>query len=369
MSDPRTPAHVNDRHPEKGSLKGRGTPLNPDNRFFSTRSTVESDGWWQSPDPLPAQATTVVVQHSRSIISRNRSPDVPFEQSINPYQGCEHGCIYCYARPSHAYLDLSPGLDFETRLFAKPNAAELLRAELARPGYQVSSINIGANTDPYQPIEREWRITRSLLEVMLDCRHPVTLITKNALVLRDLDLLSELAALRLVRVMVSVTTLDPALSQIMEPRASAPHRRLRAIAGLRAGGVPVGVLMAPLIPFINDAEIERLLQAVAEAGADSAGYVLLRLPHELRELFTDWLQAHFPLRAERVLQILRESRGGRENDPRFGHRMRGQGVYADLLAQRFRRARQQWGLSGERDGLRADLFRPPRPDGQLGLFD
>lgn len=351
------------------SLKGRGATLNPDNRFFTTRSTIEDDGWWHSPEPLPPLQTTVSVQQSRSIISRNRSPDVPFDQSVNPYQGCEHGCIYCYARPSHAYLDLSPGLDFETRLFAKPEAAALLRAELARPGYRVSSINIGANTDPYQPIEREWRITRSLLEVMRDTRHPVTLITKNALVLRDLDLLSELASLRLVRVMVSVTSLDAGLSQIMEPRASAPHRRLRTVAGLHAAGVPVGVLMAPLIPFINDEEIERVLAAVAEAGAGMAGYGFLRLPHELRELFVAWLQTHFPLRAERVLKVLRESRGGRENDSRYGHRMRGEGVYADLLEQRFRRARTRLGLNGERDGLRTDLFRPPRLDGQLGLFD
>lgn len=351
------------------SRKGRGTSLNPDNRFFTTRSTVEDDGWWRSPEPLPLLQTTVSVQSSRSIISRNRSPDVPFEQSINPYQGCEHGCIYCYARPSHAWLDLSPGLDFETRLFAKPEAATLLRAELARPGYQASVINIGANTDPYQPIEREWRITRSLLEVMRDTRHPVTLITKSALVLRDLDLLSELAAQQLVRVMVSVTTLDAGLARVMEPRASAPHRRLKTVASLRAAGVPVGVLMAPVIPFINDAEIEQVLAAVAEAGADMAGHVLLRLPHELRELFTAWLQAHFPLRAERVLNALRASHGGREYDPRFGHRMRGEGVYADLLEQRFRQARRRSGLDGQRDGLRCDLFRPPRADGQLCLFD
>lgn len=351
------------------AAKGRGTGLNPDNRFFSTCSVSESDGWWQEPEPASALTTTVAVQRSRSIISRNRSPDVPFEQSINPYQGCEHGCIYCYARPSHAYLDLSPGLDFETRLFAKPDAAALLHAELARPGYRVSTINIGANTDPYQPIEREWRITRALLEVMRDCRHPVTLITKNALVLRDLDLLAELAAMRLVRVMISVTSLDPALSQVMEPRASAPHRRLRAITELSAAGVPVGVLMAPVIPFINDAGIEQVLQAVAEAGAGSAGYVVLRLPHELRELFTDWLDRHFPLRAGRVMQVLRELRGGRDNDSRYGQRMRGQGVYADLLAQRFRRACRQWHLNEERDGLRGDLFRPPRRDGQMSLFD
>jgi len=353
--------------------KGRGTGLNPANRFFSTRSEPADDGWASACDPsadaVSGPATTVTVQRSRSIISRNRSPDVPFAQSVNPYQGCEHGCIYCYARPSHAYLDLSPGLDFETRLFAKPDAAALLRAELARPGYRVSTINIGANTDPYQPVEREWRITRALLEVMLEYRHPVTLISKNALILRDLDLLGELAGLGLVRVMISVTTLDAGLSRIMEPRASAPHRRLQAISALRDAGVPVGVLMAPVIPFINDHELEQVLEAVAGAGADMAGYVLLRLPHELRELFTDWLRRHFPLRAERVLQTLREARGGRGNDARYGHRMRGEGVHADLLAQRFRHARRRWGLDGERAALRGDLFRPPPPGGQMRLFN
>lgn len=355
--------------PQSVSHKGRGATLNPPARFLVTRSIFEPDDWWQSPEPLPPLQTLVSVQHSRTIISYNRSPDVPFEQSINPYQGCEHGCIYCYARPSHAWLDLSPGLDFETRLFAKPQAAELLREELSRPGYQVSTINIGANTDPYQPVEREWRITRALLEVMLETQHPVTLISKNALLLRDLDLLTELAALGLVRVMVSVTTLDAELSRIMEPRASAPHRRLLMIRRLREAGVPVGVLMAPMIPFINDAEIETVLEAVAEAGADMAGYVFLRLPHELRALFGDWLQTHFPLRAERVLASLRVSRNGRENDARFGSRMRGEGPYADLLAQRFRNACRRHGLDGSRDDLRQDLFRRPGAGGQLGLFD
>lgn len=352
-----------------GGTHGRGAAHNPSNRFFSTRSTDEDDGWWREDEPLPPLTTTVSVQQSRRIISCNDSPDVPYSQSINPYQGCEHGCIYCYARPSHAYLDLSPGLDFETRLFAKPNAAELLRVELSRPGYQVSPINVGANTDPYQPIERDWRITRSVLEVMLEARHPVTLITKNALILRDLDLLRELAALGLVRVMVSVTSLDGGLSRVMEPRASAPHRRLRTVRELSAAGIPTGVLVAPLIPFINDQEIEVVLAAVAEAGADMAGYTLLRLAHELRELFEDWLQRHFPLRATRVLETLREMRGGQLNDPRFGQRMRGQGVYADLLTQRFRRACRAHGLNGTRTiTLRTDLFRPPGLAGQMALF-
>jgi DNA repair photolyase len=350
--------------------KGRGASYNPDNRFFSTRSEAEDDGWAREDEELPPLKTQVSIQQSRSIISRNQSPDVPFDQSINPYQGCEHGCIYCFARPTHAYLDLSPGLDFETKLFAKPNAAELLRAELAHPRYQCRLINLGANTDPYQPIEREWKITRSLLEVLLEARHPVTLITKNALVLRDLDILTELARLELVKVMVSVTSLDHELSRIMEPRASSPQRRLHAIEKLSAAGVPVGVMMAPLIPFLNDEEIEKVMAAVGKAGAQSAGYVLLRLPYEVRDLFVNWLQEHFPLRAERIMGVLRDARGGRDNDPRFGLRMRGDGPYARLLRQRVARACRQHGLSGQQHALRTDLFRPPRVDGlQLGLFD
>jgi DNA repair photolyase len=342
-----------------GVRKGRGATLNPDNRFFSTRSEAEHDGWAVAPDPLKPLATSVTVQQSRRIISRNTSPDIPFTQSVNPYQGCEHGCIYCYARPSHAYLDLSPGLDFETRLFAKPDAATLLRAELGHPRYRVSTIHIGANTDPYQPVEREWRITRSLLEVMLETRHPVSIITKNALVLRDLDLLGELARMGLVRVFISVTSLDPALTQKLEPRASAPHRRLMAIEKLREAGIPVGAMVAPLIPFINDAEMESILAAVAAAGAESAGYVFLRLPHEVKELFRAWLQEHTPLRAERVMAVIGAARGGRDNDPRFGARMRGEGPFAELLRQRFAIAVKKHGLDAARPLLRVDLFTAP----------
>ncbi len=355
--------------PAAAPRKGRGASHNPDNRFFPTRSVAEDDGWSQPEEPLPPLKTEVMVQQSRTIISRNRSPDVPFAQSINPYQGCEHGCIYCYARPSHAYLDLSAGLDFETKLFAKPQAAQLLRAELAQKSYVCSPINIGANTDPYQPIERDWAITRQLLEVLLDARHPVTLISKNALILRDLDLLSALAQQQLVQVMVSVTTLDQELARLMEPRACSPHRRLHTVRELSAAGVPVGVLMAPMIPFMNDAEIEKLLAAVAQAGARTAGYVMLRLPREVEGLFTDWLQQHYPLKAERVLNTLREMRGGELNDPRFGQRMRGQGHYAALIAQRFSRACRLNGLGARENRLRTDLFRAPRLDGQLGLFD
>lgn len=350
--------------------KGRGAALNPDNRFFSSHSEAEDDGWSHLEDELPPLHTEVMVQQSRTIISRNQSPDVPFSQSINPFQGCEHGCIYCFARPTHAYLDLSPGLDFETRLFAKPEAAELLRRELAHPGYQCSAINIGANTDPYQPIERKWKITRQLLEVLLDTRHPVTIITKSSLVTRDIDLLRELAKLGLVKVMISVTSLDNHLSSIMEPRASAPARRLNAIEKLRDAGVPVGVLVAPLIPFINDNDLENIIAAVASAGADSAGYVLLRLPLEVRDLFLGWLQQHFPLRADRVMSVLRDARGGKDNDPRFGLRMQGNGPYATLLRQRMARACRQHGLSSREASLRKDLFQRPRIPGlQMGLFD
>lgn len=346
-----------------GVRKGRGATLNPDNRFFRNHSETEHDGWMTEPDPLKPLATIVTVQQSRTIISRNNSPDIPFTQSINPYQGCEHGCIYCYARPTHAYLDLSPGLDFETKLFAKPNAAELLRRELSHPRYQLSVINIGANTDPYQPIEREWKITRSLLEVMLETRHPVALVTKNALVLRDLDLLSELAKWGLVQVFVSVTSLDSALTQKLEPRASAPHRRLLAIEKLAAAGVPVGAMVAPLIPFLNDAEMEAILEAVAKAGATTAGYTFVRLAHELKELFRDWLAEHEPLKAERVMAAINAARGGHDNDPRFGKRMRGEGEMAELLRQRFAMACRRHGLNKpQRSRLRTDLFvAPARP--------
>jgi len=363
---------------QTGPRKGRGASLNPDNRFFSTRSEAEHDSWagacGEEPEALRPLVTTVTVQQSRTIISRNQSPDIPFSQSINPYQGCEHGCIYCYARPSHAYLDLSPGLDFETKLFAKPHAAELLRKELAHPRYQVSTITIGANTDPYQPIERKWKITRSLLEVMLETRHPVALITKGALILRDLDLLTELAKLDLVQVFVSVTSLDAALTQKLEPRASAPHRRLLTIEKLSAAGVPVGCMVAPLIPFINDHEMEAILEAVATAGATRAGYVFVRLAHELKVLFRTWLDEHEPLKAERVMAVINDARGGRDYDPRFGSRMRGEGPFAELLKQRFAIAVKKNGLNRSHSDLCKSLFTAPvRPartakEKQLPLF-
>ncbi len=361
-----TPGHV--RVPV-ASIKGRGAAANPQGRFArdereAGEPALAGDG---SPEPPRHPQTVVRLQQARSIISRNASPDIPFSQSINPYQGCEHGCIYCYARPSHAYLDLSPGLDFETRLFAKPNAAALLREELARPGYRCELIALGANTDPYQPIEREYRITRSILEVMLECRHPVSIVTKSAGVLRDLDLLRELARDRLVRVNVSVDTLDGALARTLEPRAAAPHRRLEAIRRLAQAGVPCGVFVAPVIPFVNDADMEKVLEAAAGAGADSAHFVILRLPNELKDLFRDWLQRHMPMRAAHVMARVQDLRGGRDNDPRFGSRMRGEGPYAELIARRFATACRRLGLgTGREAGLRTQLFRPPAgPQGRL----
>ena len=352
-------------------LKGRGTDQGIPGRFArQTRETVD-DGWPELPEAEDsAPDTRCESETARSIITRNQSPDVPFTQSINPYRGCEHGCIYCFARPSHAYLDLSPGIDFETRLSAKTNAAERLRAELAKPGYRCSPIVLGTNTDPYQPVERQWGITRELLEVLRDCRHPVSIITKGAGILRDLDLLAEMAQYGLVSVMVSLTSLDTGLKRALEPRAASPARRLQVISELHERGVPVGTLIAPVIPALTDHELEDLLAAAAEAGVSEAGYVLLRLPWEVRPLFRNWLQEHYPDRAEHVMSLLRQARGGRENDPCFGSRMRGSGPWADLLDQRFRRALRRHGLDRRHHPqLDTTRFRPPRSDGQRDLFD
>lgn len=351
-------------------IKGRGAASNPAGRFESLHRVREDDGW--TPEELlepPARPTThVTLETARSIISRNDSPDLGFEQSINPYRGCEHGCVYCYARPSHGYLNLSAGLDFETRLFAKTNAAELLRAELGRRGYRCSPINLGANTDPYQPIERRHTITRSLLEVLSECHHPVTIVTKNAMVERDIDLLAAMARRRLVHVFVSVTTLDNRLSATLEPRASAPHRRLQAVETLNAAGVPCGVMVAPVIPFVTDQFMESILEKAAAAGARVTGYTVLRLPYEVKDLMREWLALHLPERAAHVMNVLREMRGGRDNDPEFGSRMRGQGVYADLLRQRFVVACRRFGLARGREALDLDCsrFMPPRPVSRQG---
>lgn len=366
--------------PDHLTRKGRAARFNPGNRFRDHQREAFDDGWAEGEDAGPSEAlprarTTVTIQAARTIISRNTSPDIPFTQSINAYQGCEHGCIYCFARPTHAYLDLSPGLDFETRLFAKPDAAALLKAELARPGYVCDPIALGTNTDPYQPIEREYRITRSILEVLHGCRHPVSIVTKSAMVERDIDLLADLARDRLVRVFLSVTTLDHDLARRMEPRASAPRRRLEAVARLAGAGIPVGVMVAPVIPQINDHDLEAILEAAAQHGATSAGWIMLRLPHEVKELFRDWLAAHYPLRADHVMSLVRQIRGGRDNDPEFGSRMRGRGAFADLIAARFRLAARRLGLDGDRTPLERSLFRPPPPasagtaaERQLSLF-
>lgn len=348
----------------------RGALSNPAGRFESTRFTAEDDGWGILEEPLPPLETTVLPEPARSVITRNDSPDVPFDQSINPYRGCEHGCVYCFARPAHAYVNLSPGLDFETKLFFKQDAAARLVEELARPGYRCRPIALGTNTDPYQPIERRHRVTRSLLEVMLDCGHPVSIVTKSTLVLRDLDLLEALAARKLTCVFISVTTLDDELKRRMEPRTAAPAARLAAVRRLAQAGVPTGIMFAPVIPALNDHELEAIVEAAAGSGAVSAAYVLLRLPREVRELFYEWLAAHYPDRAARVRSRLREMRGGRDNDPRFGERMRGQGPWAALLSARFAAALRRNGLADRGSAaLDTSQFRPPRPASpQLALL-
>jgi len=349
---------------------GRGALSNPVGRFESTRSQREDDGWGVLEEPLPPLETSVLPEPARSVITRNDSPDVPFEQSINPYRGCEHGCVYCFARPAHAYVNLSAGLDFETRLFFKQDAAERLREELSSPRYRCKPIALGSNTDPYQPIERQYRVTRSILELMLECGHPVSIVTKSTLVLRDLDLLEELARRRLTRVFLSVTTLDDDLKRRMEPRAAAPAARLAAVRRLTEAGVPAGVMYAPVIPAINDHELERIVEQAAKVGAESVGYLLLRLPREVKDLFYEWLDAHFPDRAGRVRSRIHEMRDGRDNDPRFGWRMRGTGPWAELLERRFETACRRHGLLDRGQiALETSRFRPPRAvRGQLSLW-
>lgn len=357
--------------------KGRGASFNPANRFRRDAREAIDDGWspgadGESDDGTPPLKTTISIQNARTIIARNDSPDIPFTQSINPYQGCEHGCVYCYARPSHAYLDLSPGLDFETRLFAKPNAALLLRAELAKPGYRCEPIALGTNTDPYQPIEREWRITRQLIEVLAECEHPLTITTKGVLVERDLDLLAPMAAKNLVRVYVSIAMLDRELARKLDPRAPAPQRRLAMIKAISDAGVPVGVSVAPVIPQLTDNDLEAILKAAAAHGATAATWVMLRLPREVKEIFRGWLAQHYPLRAGHIMSLVQQVRGGRDNDPAFGSRMRGEGEFADLIAKRFELACKRLGLNEDRTlHLDTKRFRPPKgpaADGQLDLF-
>jgi DNA repair photolyase len=351
--------------------KGRGATLNGESRRFNLAERLSDGDWLDAVEAIdgivPRRRTEVTVETPRTILTTNKSPDIKFDQSINAYRGCEHGCIYCFARPTHAYHDLSPGLDFETKLFAKPDAAALLRAELAKRNYVVRPIAMGTNTDPYQPIEKDWRITRQLLEVLVECRHPTFITTKSDRILRDVDLLADLARDRLVSVMLSVTSLDPATARTLEPRAPHPERRLVAIRALTDAGVPVIASISPVIPAITDHEIEALVARAAQAGAREVSYIPVRLPHEVAPLFRAWLDEHHPDRAAKVMNIIRDMRGGRDNDPGFGTRMRGQGVWADLIRARFIKARARAGFTGERLTLRTDLFRPPQGP-QMSLF-
>lgn len=350
--------------------RGRGAVTNRTGRFESERREDFDDGWQSLVELEQAPlCTEVQTEPARSIISRNSSPDLPFTQSINPYRGCEHGCSYCYARPTHCYLGHSAGLDFETKLYAKNDVAALLERELSRAAYQPQVIALGANTDPYQPIERDYRLTRSLLKVLLRFRHPVVIVTKSAMVTRDIDLLSELAALDLIKVTLSITTLDRKLARAMEPRASTPAKRIGALAELRDAGVPTSVLVAPIIPALNDMEIESILEAAAEAGARDAGYVLLRLPLEIKQLFREWLSEAYSSKAKHVLNLLQSMHGGQDYDARFGHRQQGSGPYADMLAKRFQLALRRHGLVGRDLSLRCDLFERPKQRGdQMELF-
>lgn len=368
-----TPSHRPDRPPAPG--RGRGAQSNHTGRFETEVREAVDDGWggdesheW---DGAPKRlATHVTIDATRRIITRNDSPDVPFDRSINPYRGCEHGCSYCFARPSHAYLGLSPGLDFETRLLAKPAAGALLDKELSNPNYVPGVIAIGTNTDPYQPIERTHRIMRGILKTLAKFNHPVSILTKNALIVRDLDLLVPLAQKGLVKAALSITTEDRRLARAMEPRASTPDKRFEALRALNAAGVPTAVMTAPMIPALNDHEMEALLERARAAGASAAGYTMLRLPREVGPLFEEWLEAHYPDRARRVLKLVRETHGGRYNDPQWGKRMRGEGPYAELLRLRFHTAITRLGLNVRRFPLRTDLFRRPAAAGaQLSLFD
>jgi DNA repair photolyase len=353
---------------EREHRRGRGAQSNGSGRYEPLARIAFDDGW-QSFEELPPFKTTVTIDTTRKIITRNDSPDISFDRSINPYRGCEHGCIYCFARPTHAYLGLSPGLDFESKLFAKPDAAKLLERELSAPNYVPRTIAIGTNTDPYQPIEREHQIMRRILEVLDRCGHPVGIVTKSALILRDIDILSRMARRKLVKVALSVTTLDGKLARVMEPRAATPARRLEALRQLTAAGVPASVMVAPIIPALNDSEIERILDAAAAAGVREAGYVLLRLPLEVRDLFREWLMANFPDRYRHVFKLIRETRGGKDYDSSWGKRMTGGGPVAWMIGRRFELACERLGLNKARTTLSVEHFSPPRPQStQLSLF-
>jgi DNA repair photolyase len=356
------------------AFKGRGASSNVVSRFDQMKRDDYDDGWGTLDEELAPLRTEVAIDATRKVITYNDSPDISFDRTINPYRGCEHGCIYCYARPTHAYLGLSPGLDFESRLQAKPDAAEILRKELAKPGYQCAPIALGMNTDAYQPIEREYRITRGILEVLAECRHPVSLVTKSSLVERDIDILAPMAEQGLASVYVTITTLDRSIARRLEPRAAAPERRLETLRRLSAAGIPTGVMVAPVIPALTDSEMESILEKASAAGAQGAGYVLLRLPHELVQLFEDWLRLHYPLKAEHVLSLIRQSRGGKLYDASFKSRMKGEGLFADMIAKRFRLACHRLGLNKQRKSLETALFHPPAAQqnasstGQMSLF-
>jgi len=369
---PTNPLDPTDESLPDQPIKGRGAVSNRVSRFFSEERQRESDGWDRPDDEdLPPLRTIVAIDATKTIIARNQSPDIPFDRSINPYRGCEHGCIYCFARPTHAFLGLSPGLDFESRLFMKPEAAKLLDQELRKAGYKPAVMAMGTNTDPYQPIEREHKITRGILEVLSAFNHPVGIVTKSALIQRDIDILAPMAAKRLVHAFVSIATLDRELARKMDPRAPTPPRRLETIRALADAGIPVGVMSAPMIPALNDQEMERVLEAAVEAGATAASYNVLRLPLEIKDLFTEWLEAHVPGRAQHVLELIRDVRGGELYDSTWGKRMRGEGPYAELLRKRFQLARKRLGLDAykARWDLDLTLFKPPPKAGdQLSLL-
>jgi DNA repair photolyase len=367
--------HPDPTMPAPQSLKGRGTVWAIEHRFARQDRECVDDGWGTldqaAQDEHLPPSTQIIEEHAKSILSSNDSPDISFDLSVNPYRGCEHGCVYCFARPTHSYLNMSPGLDFETRIIAKVNAAQRLREAFASRGYEPLLLNIGSATDAYQPVERKLCITRSVIELMAECSHPFSLVTKSSGIERDLDLIAPMAARRLAAVYVSVTSLDPVLSRILEPRAASPQRRLRTIEALAKAGVPVGVSVSPVIPFINEPELERILEAAASVGATSAFSVVLRLPWEVNPLFQQWLDQHFPERAARVMARVREMRGGRDYDAKFGSRMHGEGVWAQLLSQRFHKAAVRFGLNRQRVELDLTQFRKPlRPctDGQADLF-
>jgi DNA repair photolyase len=344
------------------SNSGRGATRNAIPTRFNLKERVAEGEWLdqvEALDGVPKRRTTVTIEHPKSILTRNTSPDIGFDRSINAFRGCEHGCIYCFARPTHAYHDLSPGVDFESRLFVKPTAAKLLHAALSRPGYECAPIAMGTNTDPYQPIEERWRITRSIIELLLETRHPFTITTKSDRVVRDIDIIAPMAAKGLAAVVISITSLDPAIARTLEPRCPRPAKRMAAVKALIDAGVPTFVSLAPIVPQITDHEMEDILAAAKQAGARGCFFLPVRLPHEVAPLFRAWLDEHFPDRAAKVMSIIRDMRGGRDNDPNFGTRMRGQGVWADLIRTRFLKARKKAGFTGERLQLRTDLFRPP----------